>query len=46
MLTKEQMRKVYNDYTVYSVLKLKDKYGFKVKLTFRRTARNKANRWF
>ena len=34
MLTKEQMRKVYNDYTVYSVLKLKDKYGFKVKLTF------------
>lgn len=34
MLTKEQMLKVYNDYTVYSVLKLKDKYGFKVKLTF------------
>lgn len=34
MLTKEKMHRSYKDYTVYSVLKLKDKYGFKVKLTF------------
>lgn len=34
MLTEKDFNKVYTDYKVYSVLKLKDKYGFKVKLTF------------
>lgn len=34
MLTDSSFNKIYTDYKVYSVLKLKDKYGFKVKLIF------------
>lgn len=34
MLTKEQINKRYVDYKVYNVLKLKDKYGFKIVLYF------------
>lgn len=34
MLTEKSFNKIYTDYKVYSVLKLKNKYGFKVKLIF------------
>lgn len=34
MLDEKVINRVYIDYKVYSVLKLKDKYGFKIKLTF------------
>lgn len=34
MLSKEIINKKYIDYRVYSVLKLKDKYGFKIKLIY------------
>lgn len=34
MLKESSFNKTYIDYKVYSVLKLKDKYGFKVKLIF------------
>lgn len=40
MLTDKSFNKVYIDYKVYSVLKLKDKYGFKVKLTFNDNTEN------
>lgn len=38
MLNNEQLNKQYMDYKVYSVLKLKNKYGFKVKLIFSDTS--------
>ena len=34
MLCEEDLKKDYIDYKVYSVLRLKDKYGFKIKLYF------------
>lgn len=34
MLDENLFNKVYVDYTLYSVIKLKDKYGFKIKLYF------------
>ena len=34
MLDENLFNKVYVDYTLYSVIKLKDKYGFRIKLYF------------
>jgi len=34
MLDEEKINRIYIDYKVYSVIKLKDKYGFKIKLRF------------
>ena len=34
MLTKKDIEKTYIDYTIYSVIKLKNKYGFRIKLLF------------
>ena len=35
MLDENLFNKVYVDYTLYSVIKLKDKYGFRIKLYFK-----------